>query len=223
MDGFESLRGFRTLPPADRAAIAAAARKQCNDGGTTLFVEGQPAAYVWAVKSGVIHITKSGNDGREIVLEVIPAGELFGAVAVLEGRPYPASAQAAEPSVVWKVPAQLVRDVCQKYPALRAAILSQVTGRLRGAHERMRSLALEKVEQRLAKIVLTLAEKIGHKHASAITLNVTRQELADMAGTTVETTIRITSKWLSEGLITSSRHEIGLVGKDRLRAIAAGM
>lgn len=222
MEGFESLRGFRTLPPAERAAIAAAAREQYSEAGRTLLVEGQPADYVWAVKSGVVHITKSGPDGRGIVLEVIPPGELFGAIAVLEGRPYPASAHAAEPSVVWKMPAQLVRELCQKYPALRAAILSQITERLRGAHERMRSLALEKVEQRLAKMVLTLAGKIGEKKGGTTVLSVTRQELADMIGTTVETTIRVTSKWLSEGLITSSRHEIGLVDAERLRGIAAG-
>jgi len=222
MGGFETLRGFRTLPPAERTAIAAAVREQHAGSGRMLFAEGRPADYVWAVKSGVVHIIKRGPDGRGVVLEVIPPGELFGAVAVLEGRPYPASAQAAEPSVVWKVPAQLVRDLCLKYPALRAAILSQVTERLRSAHDSMRSLALEKVEQRLAKMVLRLADKVGEKETEAVVLNVTRQKLADMVGTTVETTIRITSKWLNQGLIVSSRHEIGLVDIERLRGIAAG-
>jgi CRP-like cAMP-binding protein len=222
MDDFRNLRGFRTLPPTERTAIAGAAREQWADAGKMLFAEGRPADYVWAVKSGVVHITKSGADGREVVLEVIPPGELFGAVAVLEGRPYPASAQTAEPSVVWKVPARLVRDLCLKYPALRAAILSQMTERLRSAHDSMRSLALEKVEQRLAKMVLRLADKVGEKRTEAVVLNVTRQELAEMVGTTVESTIRITSKWLTQGLITSSRHEIGLVDVERLRGIAAG-
>jgi CRP-like cAMP-binding protein len=222
MDGFESLRGFRTLPLAERTVIAGAAREQWADKSKMLFAEGRPADYVWAVKSGVVHITKSAADGREVVLEVIPPGELFGAVAVLEGRPYPASAQAAEPSVVWKVPAQLVRDLCHKYPALRASILSQMTERLRSAHDSMRSLALEKVEQRLAKMVLRLADKVGEKRTETVVLNVTRQELADMVGSTVETTIRITSKWLAQGLITSSRHAIGLIDIERLRGIAAG-
>jgi CRP-like cAMP-binding protein len=222
MNGFENLRGFRTLPLAERAAIASAAREQYADGGRVLLVEGKPADYVWAVKSGAVHITKRGPDGRGVVLEVIPPGELFGAVAALEERPYPASAQAAEPSVVWKVPAQLVRDLCLKYPALRAAILSQMAERLRSAHDSMRSLALEKVEQRLAKMLLKLANKVGEKKSETIVLNVTRQELADMVGTTVETTIRITSKWLAQGLIVSSRHEIGLIDIERLRGIAAG-
>jgi CRP-like cAMP-binding protein len=222
MNGFENLRGFRTLPLAERAAIASAAREQYTDGGRVLLVEGKPADYVWAVKSGAVHITKRGPDRRGVVLEVIPPGELFGAVAALEERPYPASAQAAEPSVVWKVPAQLVRDLCLKYPALRAAILSQMAERLRSAHDSMRSLALEKVEQRLAKMLLKLANKVGEKKSETIVLNVTRQELADMVGTTVETTIRFTSKWLGQGLIVSSRHEIGLIDIERLRGIAAG-
>jgi CRP-like cAMP-binding protein len=222
MDAFESVRGFRTLPSADRAAVAAAVREQYAAAGTVLFVEGEPAEHVWAVKSGVVHIVKGGADGREIVLDVFGPGELFGAIAALDARPYPASAKAAEPSTVWKVPAALVRHLCQKYPTLRAGILSQVSERLRGAHERMRSLALEKVEQRLAKMLLTLADKVGQHKAGAIVVSITRQELADMVGATVETTIRITSKWLGEGLITSSRHEIGIVDGEGLRGIAAG-
>jgi len=108
------------------------------------------------------------------------------------------------------VPAATVRDLCLKYPTLRATILEQVTTRLREAHEKLRSVALERVEQRLARMLLTLAEKIGQAEKGIVRLSVTRQELADMIGTTVETTIRITTKWQSQGIISSSRHEISL-------------
>ena len=177
---------------------------------------------MWAVKEGVVHIVKSAPDGREIVLEVIPPGELFGAVVALENRPYPAAAVAAEESVVWRMPASLARELCLKHPTLRAAILDQVASRLRSAHERLRSLALERVEQRLARMVLTLAEKIGHRRESVTVLSVTRQELADMIGTTVETTIRITSKWQHAGIVRSSRNEIGLIDLSTLKKIAQG-
>lgn len=223
MARMEGLPGFRTLSPAERQKIAAATRERVAPKGATLFRQGQPAENVWAVKDGVVHIVKSGADGREMVLEVIPPGELFGAVAALEGRPYPAMAVAAEDSVVWCVPAALVRDLCQRYPTVRTAMVSQVTERLRAAHERLRSVALERVEQRLARMLLTLAEKIGHREAGdTVVLNVSRQELADMIGTTVETTIRITSKWQKAGVIHSSRNEIGLADPSALREIAEG-
>jgi len=222
MATIEGLKGFRTLSAADRDVIAAATREQRIEAGRIIFQEGQPADRVWAVKEGLVHIIKSAPDGREIVLEVIPPGELFGAVVALENRPYPATALAAEPSVVWHMPAALARELCQKHPTLRAAILDQVTSRLRSAHERLRSIALERVEQRLARMLLTLADKIGQRRGPFTELNVTRQELADMIGATVETTIRVTSKWQQAGLIRSSRHRVTLTDASQLKRIAGG-
>lgn len=222
MSGIDGLKGFRALRPADREQIAGATREQRAAAGKTIFVEGQPADSLWAVKDGLVHIVRHGPEGREIVLEVIPPGELFGAVVAIEDRPYPASAVAAEDSVLWRMPASLARAFCQKYPTLRAAILDQVTSRLRGAHERLRSLALERVEQRLARMLLTLADKIGQQEDGITVLSVTRQELADMIGTTVESTIRITSKWQQAGIVSSSRHRLGLTNPSALRRIAQG-
>lgn len=220
--GIEGLHGFRTLRAADRNAIAAATREQRFAKGMVVFTEGQPADSLWAVKEGLIHILKSGSEGREIVLEVIAPGELFGAVVALEKRAYPASAVAAEASVVWRLPAALARELCQKYPTLRATVLEQVTSRLRSAHERLRSVALERVEQRLARMLLKLAEKVGQERGGVLRISVTRQELADMIGTTVETTIRITSTWQRAGIVQSSRQELALTNPDVLKHIAQG-
>jgi CRP/FNR family transcriptional regulator len=217
----DKLKGFRTLSAAERQMVAAATIERAVSAGKMLFSEGEPADGLWAVKDGLVHIVKFGPEGREIVLEVIPPGELFGAVAALESRAYPASAVAVEPSHVWCLPASLARDLCQKHPTLRSAILGQVTGRLRQAHDRLRSIALERVEQRLARMLLALAEKIGQRRGAMVELNVSRQELADMIGTTVETTIRITSKWQQAGIIASSRHRITLSDPEGLQKIVA--
>jgi len=220
MAKIEGLRGFRTLPPAERDAVAAATRERRFEEGATIFIEGQSADAVWAVKEGRVHIMKSGPEGREIVLEVISPGELFGAIAALEERPYPASAVAADPCVVWSLPASFARDLCCRHPALRSVILQQVTSRLRSAHDRLRSVALEPVEQRLARALLALAEKIGEEKDGLTVVSVTRQQLANMIGTTVETTIRITSRWQRAGIVSSSRHELGLKDRAALRKLA---
>ena len=222
MTSIEGLKGFRHLGAADRRRVAAATRELRVDKGATLFMQGQPAEGVWAVKQGVIHIVKSGRGGRETVLEVIPPGELFGAVVALENRPYPASALAAEPSVVWCLPASLARELCQAHPTLRSAILAQVTDRLRSAHERLQSIATEPVEQRLARMLLVLAKKLGQRKDGIIVLSVTRQELADMIGSTVETTIRTTSKWQQAGIVRSSRHQLRVTDPAALEKIASG-
>jgi len=222
MNSFSDLRGFRTLSAPDRQRIADATRERYVHEGQLLFQEGEPAEAVWAVKEGLVHIVKSGPDGREIVLEVIGPGELFGAIAALEERPYPASAIAAVPSVVWRMPAAFARELCLKYPALRAAILAEIAGRLRAAHERLRSIAFERVEQRMARALLGLAAKIGQHKTGAVALRVTRRELAGMVGTTVETAIRITSRWQQRGLILSGRSRIVLRDREELCRIAEG-
>jgi CRP-like cAMP-binding protein len=213
------LPGFRTLPPVERARVAQATRLVSLAKGALGFSQGAPSSHVWAVRDGLVHMIKSGPAGREIVLEVIPPGEFFGAVVALEGRPYPASAVAAEPSTVWCVPSALVREICQRHSTLRSAILALVTTRLRSAHERLQSVALEPVEQRLARMLLTLVPKIGRKEGGVTVLPVTRQELADMVGTTVETTIRITSKWHKAGIVHSARNALALTDVATLRSL----
>ena len=218
----ETLKGFRTLAAPERARLAAATRKRRFERGAIVFMQGQAADSVWAVKDGLVHIVKFGPGGREMVAEVIPPGELFGAIVALEDRPYPATAMTAEPSVVWSIPATLARDLCQRYPALRVAILEQVASRLRSAHERLQSVALEPVEQRLARLLLTLASKVGQQKDGLMVVNATRQELADMIGTTVETAIRITSRWQRAGVVRTVRHAVALADPAALRAIAHG-
>jgi len=187
-----------------------------------LFLEGQPGVYLWAVASGLVRIVKIGRGGREMILDLIPPGELFGAMAALDERPYPASALAAEDCVVWRVPAALARDVCQRYPTVRATVLEQVAERLRSAHDRLRSVALDRVDQRLARMLLTLADKIGRSDGGVAVLTLTRQQLADMVGTTVETAIRTTRKWHQAGIIATARQQLRLLDPGALRRIAEG-
>jgi CRP/FNR family transcriptional regulator, nitrogen oxide reductase regulator len=222
MATFDGLKGFRTLSSPEREQVTMATREERAPAGKVLFLEGEEAQSLWAVKEGVVHIIKAGPDGRNIVLEVIPPGELFGAVVALDNRPYPATAVAVEDSVVWRLPATLARQLCQKHPTLRSAILDQVTSRLRAAHERLRSVALERVEQRLARAVLSLAEKIGERKDNGTVLSVTRQELADMVGTTVETAIRVTSRWQRAGIVSSARHQLLITDTVQLDRIAHG-
>jgi CRP-like cAMP-binding protein len=222
MPKFSTLPGFRVLPQADRAEVDRVARTLEVCRGQVLFSEGEDADSVWAVAAGKIHIVKSGPEGREIVLEVVAPGELFGAVVAIAARPYPASAIAAADGAVLRLAASTARELCNRYPTLRNAIMEQVATRLRSAHERLRSVALERVEQRLARALLALGKKIGADEAGALAINVTRQELADMTGTTVETAIRITSRWQQLGVIASSRNEIRIVDLERFGAIAQG-
>ncbi len=220
MASISGLPGFRVLPSAEKEALERATRAVAVVRGQVLFTEGSAADSVWAVAEGGVHIVKSVPAGREIILEVVAPGELFGAVVAIENRPYPASAVAASDGVVWRLPAALARESCQRYPSLRGAILGHVAERLRSAHERLRSVALERVEQRLARALLTLASKIGIHETGGTVVKVTRQELADMTGTTVETAIRVTGRWQSLGVVSALRSSLRIADEKRLTSIA---
>jgi CRP/FNR family transcriptional regulator len=194
---------FAPLPAADLAALAAIAREDRYAAREYLFAEGDTPAWFWLVRSGRIKILRQSRGGKEVVLELLGPGEPFGGIAALEGRPYPASAQAMETSTVVRIPPEAIVALAQRHPAIIREMALMLGQRLRAAHDSVKSLASDPVEARLASRLIRLAESEGTRDSRGLILpfRVTRQTLADMTGTTVETTIRVLSRWLKKGIV----------------------
>lgn len=186
-----------------------------------VFWEGDPSNWFYVVAEGKVRILKHSISGKDIILEIISSGDIFGGVAVLDKRPYPASAQAMEDSRIMKLSRTNLFKILDNYPTVALDTVTYMGKRLRDAHEMMRSLAAERVEKRIAAILLKLADKIGIKEPGGIRLdiNLTRLDLAEMAGTTVETAIRVMSKFGKEGLIDSQSKKIVIIEKERLASL----
>jgi CRP-like cAMP-binding protein len=204
---------FAGLPAREVQTIAAVAREERVRAREYVFMEGDAAHWFCLVKTGHVRIVRHSRAGRDVVLELLGAGEMFGGVAVLERRPYPASAQATEPSVVVKIPQEAVVDLAARQPELIREIALMIGRRLRGAHDSVTSLALDR-----------LAKREGTRRADGVELPfpLTRQVLADMTGTTVETTIRIVSRWLKDRTVAEESGRLVLRDLDALRALAEG-
>ena len=187
-------------------------------------LEGYPAHWFCLVKTGHVKIVRHARTGRDVVLELLGAGEMFGGVAVIERRPYPASAQATEPSAIVKIPQAAIVALAGREPSIIREIALMIGRRLRGAHDSVTSLAADPVEARLAAALVRLADREGRRSAAGITLSfpLTRQSLADMTGTTVETTIRIVSRWLKDRVVVEAGGHLVLRDVDTLRSLAAG-
>jgi CRP/FNR family transcriptional regulator len=215
---------FATLPAREVQALAAVAREEHYRARDYVFMEGDPAHWFCLVKSGHVKIVRHARTGRDVVLELLGAGEIFGGVAVIERRPYPASAQVTEPSVVVKIPQDAIVALADREPSIIREIALLIGRRLRGAHESVTSLATDPVEARLAAALLRLAEREGRRGATGIALPfpLTRQSLADMTGTTVETTIRIVSRWLKDRVVVEEGGRLVLRDLDALRGVAEG-
>ena len=215
---------FAAVPPRELAALAAVAREASYRARDYVFMEGEPADWFCLVRTGRVKIVRASRGGKEVVLELLGPGEPFGGVAVIERRPYPASAQATEASVVLKIPREPIVALTERHPGVVREMALMIGRRLRAAHESVRSLAADPVEARLAAALLRLAERDGERGQRGITLpyHLTRQSLADMTGTTVETAIRIFSRWQKNRLVRDDGGRLVLADPEALREIAEG-
>ena len=220
----KSSPAFSALGPRDVQSLAAVAREERVRARDYVFMEGDPARWFCLVKTGHVKILRHARGGRDVVLELLGPGEMFGGVAVIERRPYPASAQATEPSVIVKIPQEPIVALAEREPSIVREIALMIGRRLRGAHDSVTSLAADPVEARLAAALVRLADREGSRSAAGIALPfpLTRQSLADMTGTTVETTIRIVSRWLKDRIVVEEGGHLVLRDIDALRGLTEG-
>jgi CRP-like cAMP-binding protein len=215
---------FTDIPAREIAALVQVAVEATHRARDYVFMEGDRSHWFCIVRSGHVRIVRHARSGKDVVLELLGPGEVFGGVAVIEKRPYPAAAQATEPTVVLKLPAEAMIGLAERHPSVIRQIALLIGRRLRAAHDSVESLAVDPVEARLAAALLRLSEREGVRGARGVTLpfHLTRQGLADMTGTTVETAIRILSRWTRDGLVRDDEGRLVLADVGALRAMAEG-
>ena len=156
--------------------------------GDRLAAEGDPPAFLGLVLSGRVKIVKAGEGGRDLILHVVGEGKAFGIVPVLDGEPYPASVQAVEDGTWSRVEAARFFEVLGRDPRMALDVL-------RNFGRRLRRLAAMTQQASTTPVPVRLAARLRELAAGAAEVAVTRQELADLAGTTVETAIRVTKEF----------------------------
>ncbi|MBI5101709.1 MAG: Crp/Fnr family transcriptional regulator [Nitrospirae bacterium] len=164
---------------------------------------------------------KLSQEGKEIILEIVQALDFFGGIAVVRGFPYPANAIAMEDTEVIKISRKNMMSIMDRFPNLMYCMAVNIGDRIKGSHETLKSIALEKVESRIASLLIKLSDKAGEKTADGvtITMKLTKQDIAEMVGTTVETSIRTISKLTKAGLVSSKAGRITIRDLSRLRSL----
>ena len=215
---------FSGIPARELDSLAAVALQEAHRARASIFMEGDASRWFYLVRSGHVKIMRHSRTGKDVVLELLGPGEIFGGVAVIEKRPYPASAQATEPTVVLKIPADAMIALAGRHPTFIKEMALMIGRRLRASHDSITSLAVDPVEARLAATLLRLAKREGVRSDQGVMLpfHLTRQSLADMTGTTVETAIRILSRWLRDGLLDEAGDRLVLTDWEGLDALAEG-
>src|SRR5262245_28120420 len=193
---------FRRLKPEDRVRLAGVSSVRSFDKGESLFAEADESDLMFTVLTGRVKVFKTTARGTDVILEIFGPGDPVGAVAVYESRPYPASAVAIEPATCLVIPRKEFFFLLETYPTLVRGLLVGLTHRLVELTNRLAELSGGRIEGRFARFFLKLADQMGRpsREGLFIPLALSRQELADMIGTTIETSIRIMSRWAKDDI-----------------------
>jgi CRP/FNR family transcriptional regulator len=186
-----------------------------------IFSEGDPSDWLYVVIQGKVKITKLSSGGKEIILEIISPMDFFGGVAVIRGFPYPANAVAMEDTEVLKISKSNLMRILDRFPNLMYCMAMNIGDRIKGSHEALKNIAVEKVESRVASLLIKLAEKSGIKtdNTVIIDMKLTKQDIAEMVGTTVETSIRTMSKFKKMEIVSEKGGKIVIKNLDKLKSL----
>jgi CRP/FNR family transcriptional regulator len=212
---------FSRLSPADRTAIAEVARVREFSRGETIFEQDSPANALYAIASGRVKVFKMMPSGKDVILEVFGPGDPLGAVAAYMDRPFPASATAIEPTVCVIIPRPAFFRLLEAHPSLVRGLLLGFTTRLVELTNRLAELTGGRIEPRFARLFLKLATQMGRaeRGGTFIRLALSRQELADLTGTTIETCIRIMSRWNKDDVVRTEKDGFLVMDRAELERI----
>ena len=213
---------FAGLEPSELDGILSEARSVRYAKGSPVFEQGEDPQSFFLLLDGHVRASKMTPAGQQVVVRYVTPGEIFGVAMAIGLSKYPATAIAVDDSVVLAWPSAAWPRLVAQHPALAANTLQTVGARLQESHTRVIEMSTQQVERRVAHALLRLAKQAGRKveHGVEIDFPISRQDIAEMTGTTLHTVSRTLSAWEQQGLIEGGRQRIVLRDPHRLFQLA---
>jgi CRP-like cAMP-binding protein len=210
------------MSDAELQEVAGAAQEQTIPRGEPFFRQGDAARHFFFLLRGRLKVVQLTKDGQQIVVRIVHPGEFFGVAKALKRTDYPGTAFAVMESVALAWNSALWDDMTTRHPALAMNALHTVAGHLQEMHARVRELSTENVERRIAHAIVRLIDRAGRETQDGILIDfpITRQDIAEMTGTTISTVSRMLSEWADRGIIKSGRLRIIVREPDELLRVA---
>jgi CRP-like cAMP-binding protein len=205
-----SLPYFRPLDEDTLASIALLAVSRIYQPDEVIFLEGEPCAGLFVVHSGHVKIYKASPEGREQILTIIGPRDSFNDVAVFDGGPNPASAQAMDASHMYVIERPALVSLFDRHPKLAQAVVAVLAARCRMLVGMVEDLSLKSVAGRLAKLLLDQAAQ----GQDAVPL--TRQQMAARLGTIREMVSRALRELEDQGLVSRNGRQIVITDRAAL-------
>lgn len=216
------LPAFAGLDPGEIDAVLSRARSSRFPKDSEVFSQGEEATSFFFLLAGHIRVVRTSPEGHQVIARYINEGELFG-IAVAMGRStYPASAVAAVDCVVLAWPNSAWPDLQSRAPAFGASVYQTIGARLVETQAQVMEMSTQQVEQRVAHALLRIVSQSGRKSAKGIEIDfpITRQDIAEMTGTTLHTVSRLLSSWEDQGIVRSGRQKVIVTDPHALMLVA---
>jgi CRP-like cAMP-binding protein len=211
---------FSGISPQDYSRITATGRVREFARGEMLYFEGDTIQQVSLITSGLVKTTQVGMSGAEVILRLSGPGDVLGAVSMFSTGKHSRTAEAfrACKVLVWDAPA--FKSLVTRYPVLQQSTIQILGEHLRELEERFHEVATEKVGLRVARQLVRLREQIGQPVNGDTGMGISREDLAQMTGTTLFTVSRLLSAWESRGWVKCGRETVTICDVQSLRAIS---
>lgn len=213
---------FDGLPEPGLEAAVGLARRDKRAKEETLFAEGDPAKAFYLILAGRVKVSQTTPHGQQVIIRYLGPREIAGCVAVCGGVPYPATATAVEDTwlLTWSRPR--IAELAARHPTIALNAMRIMGGRVVEMQERLKEMQTERVERRIAHALGRLVVQAGRRTPEGIEVDfpITRQDLAEMTGTTLHTVSRTLSQWEATGIVASQRQKVVILRPHALVAIA---
>jgi CRP-like cAMP-binding protein len=196
--------------------IASCARPKAFARDESLFMQGQPARCLVLVRTGSVKITQISSNGNEVILWMYGRGNVLGVLSDPKGDCHPSTASAMEPTTALVWDCATLQNLTESCPRIRQHLSQVLMSRLHELEERFREVATEKVPRRLALALMRLSKHVGKKVHEGVEVSLSREEFAQMTGTTLFTISRILSQWAKQDFVESRRESDLLRDPQRL-------
>ncbi len=213
---------FKELPTSELQMMERMTKMIHVQKGEALYLPGDPSDTIYMLKIGMIEISRLSDEGKAVGLDVIGAGEIFGELALTD-EPFRASAaRALENSLLCVIPKQMFEDFLRSHPDLALGITKLIGLRRRRIESRLADLTFKSVPNRLAQVLLNLAEPYGKdsEFGRMIQVRLTHKDLACLSATTRETASALISEWKKQGILNAATRKIAILNTTALQEIA---
>lgn len=190
--------------------------------GAKVFEQGEKAKLFYLLLQGRLKVMQVTADGQQLIVRVVHPGDLFGFALAIGRTEYPGTPLAVMDSVVLAWPMHMMNGFLARNPTLAINAMQMIGQRLDQAHNRIREMSTQEVERRIAHTVIRLAQDAGIHEGANIRIDfpISRQDIAEMTGTTLHTVSRILSNWESKGLVKGGRQLLLVSNLSGLKRLA---